>query len=385
MTTTVIPFDYDGGSVSCSFFDVLMKDFFASSNPQYVGLRAYNMMSSYYGVGGERRTLEAIGQEYGVTRERVRQIVANSRRYFRMMMYSGKVRTKYGKELYNIRINQDYKYVLSEFWGQLSSLMRTVENESTIVELAESTFGTDCIDLGALRFALESMGYVRQVFCLSKRTSPPASDTVIWGRDKKELEQCVRHVNSCYRLLQKYACCANLDTLQNKTGIDNKSELRLALSIPEDIEVLNDDFYQIRYEALGSVVDKIYRILKESNRILTLPDICTALEESEAYCNFVVNKHHVSTRMSQDPDGRFSPIGKSGYWGLYEWGMKNKTIVDLMREAFGDYNSVLSNKYLREYVSSRRPVGKNSVAAYLNIKDEFVNCRRGEWQWKPKD
>ena len=107
------------------------------------------ILMSYFGIQDKRKTLEAIGQKYGITRERVRQIKNNA--------------------ILKVQKNADENYNKI-----LSDINKLIKNSGGVVSeelLSEKVIGLDKKDFSAFIFSLHTnaeLGLAKETACYKK-------------------------------------------------------------------------------------------------------------------------------------------------------------------------------------------------------------------------
>jgi hypothetical protein len=177
---------------------------------------------------------------------------------------------------------------------------------------------------------------------------------------------------------------------RKKKKVD-KHYVHLAEKILIDIEKLDEERYQLKFEFLSSLADQAYRLLFEQNKPLHLREMQREINHRQVKKGLPTDASIRNLGNQLAADSRFMSIGRSGIWSLAKWeNVHHKTIVELMEEFFHVHQTAASPGEIYEFVSRRRSdVSKRSVYAYLSMHKSFVKIGRklyelSAWGSKPQ-
>lgn len=315
-------------------------------------IRNIEIFDRRYGFSGfvdSEKTLEAIGNDYKLTRERVRQILDKIKGKINQFL-QGTLKSNYklSKEIINGYITYQEKYFKNCFI-ELESLGNHQNNKNYI------------------NLYLEMNGYYK------------VSDNIPSFSLKNELYSNLKtnEINSLFRdikeSLYNITEGLTLEKLYQKIQKRHKdlSTIELFMILNQTNEIItNENKFLMKSDTLNNLRDYAYFIFKKQNRIINIYELSSLISEEKN--NDEINTHSLSGQISADH--RFTPIGKSGDWGLAEWGIENRTIKSLMIEAL-EKHQYLTEDELYNYVLTKRKVSKQSISIYLT-EQSFIKENR---------
>lgn len=313
-------------------------------------------------------TLDEIGMilEPPVTRERVRQIEKRALDNLSKLIH--------GETQSGMQLRKDIVELLHNYKNGLGRLGKIV-NEHEIVNHAIEFFSEININIPLLRLLLILLGYKSIVL-----ETDVASHRIAWALNDFETKKIQDAISAISNYLRKVAIAKTLDEIKLAINKDRKAEkrfgdyeFRLAISLSFDIENVGKDKFQIRYQKLSSITDKVYRILYNADESMHLRQIARILNK-EAFKHGEtsnVTPHHVGSRLCSD--SRFGSLGRSGEWFLVEWKrFSTEFILKLMENALHSVGEPLSAKAIYDFVHQKRPVEKKAIVSYLGQDSRFV-------------
>lgn len=323
------------------FFSFLANDLI-SSLPE----RSQEIVKKRFGLEGERPlTLEKIGRDYSITRERVRQILADSQKKACQKDKSGIFKKAEDKIIFTIN-------------GE-NGILRL---ENVIEKLAKK----DDLEENSIRFF---------VSCSEKIKTIPGNDFLEEALfiDKKTLNKVKEVSNSAFELLEKEGKILSKKNLESKVS---KQVSLQAEEIKSYLEVLKkikenkfgkwgiSDWREIRPK---NTKDKIYLVLKERSNPLHFGEIATLIDE---YGLSKRKAHPQTVHNELIKDSRFVLIGR-GIYALSEWGYKKGTIRDVLEEILKK-EGPMDREMILEKVLKMRKVKKATVIINLNNSRFFL-------------
>lgn len=316
--------------------------------------RARDVLEKRYGLGkdGETYTLEAIGQSYGITRERVRQI------------------ENYG--IQSIQKSEVYKKHYDLF----------VEMQKLIDQLgggliAEHVLLDELSNDPATRNHLYFILVVGDPFYKSKENPQYAHR---WFTERKVAEAVEKALRNVYKGL-------NRDELVSETEILNRFRNELIeITDQQDDEVLKR-WLQISKEIgrnpLGDwgpadspnirvkgIRDYAYLAVKRHGSPMHFREVAETINE------LFDHKAHIATTHNElIKDGRFVLVGR-GLYALTEWGYTAGVVKDVLREILAQ-EGPLSREELIDKVRKERYVKDNTILVNLQDTNLFRKLANG--------
>jgi hypothetical protein len=112
--------------------------------------------------------------------------------------------------------------------------------------------------------------------------------------------------------------------------------------------------YQILFHKLPSARDMAYRILFEKGEKMKFAEILKEINHRLVLGNKgPVGKLILSQQ--QAIDDKFTPMGKTGYWTLTEWGEDNLSMYELITNTLNHFNHPLLKKEIINHIQKSRP------------------------------
>jgi len=331
--------------------------------------RGKEVLERRYGiVSGEAETLEAIGEDFGVTRERVRQIEEAAFGQLRksdsikdiedIFKYLYKHLSDHGEHRREERFLSDFAYQKSSpamlFLLDLSSYFS--RRNETKKHHTFWTVNTDRIN-HLEKFVDTVEDYLADI-------SKPLDSVTFW----KEMERLARREKLS---LSKKALESWLDI--SKAIIHNRfNEWGLA-EWPEIVP--------------RSVGDKAYIVLQKETKPLHFVDIVERMNKvhfipgenlSKNYQRATRPAHVQTVHNELIKDKRFVLVGR-GIYALAEWGYEPGTVKEVLSKILKDAGSPLPINKIMAQVAKVRVVKPNTILLNLQNKRLFTRTSRGEY------
>lgn len=330
----------DLGVRNMSFFAVVAE--MLSDLPE----RSREITKKRFGlVHDEPETLEKIGRDYGITRERVRQIVADT-----LKKVSG-------------RIND------LSFEQAKEEIIFTIKSNSGIIketELLKYLCRDDNKEANALVFLRE---------CSGKILTADAGGEKVWFLNRNKLDKSGEIGLVAQNILKKSKKLFSDDDM-----IESVTSAKPELSKKEVVDYLNI-FPLIKKNKFGKwgmaewieispkgTRERIYSILKEKGKPLHFTKIAGLIDEY----GLGKRKAHVQTVHNElIKNDQFVLIGR-GIYALKEWGYAKGTIRDVLEGILSKSSRSLSRDEILEEVARIRQVKKATVLINLSNSELFV-------------
>lgn len=318
--------------------------------------RARDVLEKRYGLGGdgETFTLEAIGQSYGITRERVRQI------------------ENYG--IQSIQKSEVYKKNYDLF-VEMQKLIDQLGGGLIAEHVLLDELSNDPVVRNHLYFLL----VVGDPFYKSKENP---QYTHRWFTEKKIADSVEKALNNVYKNL-------NSDELVSENEIINRFRVELAeiaenhneevlkrwLSISKQIgrNPLGDwgpaDSPNIRVKGIR---DYAYLAVKKHGSPMHFREVANTINEL-----FGHNAHIATTHNELIKDPRFVLVGR-GLYALTEWGYTAGVVKDVLKEILSQ-EGPLSREELIDKVRKERYVKDNTILVNLQDSNLFRKLANGTY------
>ncbi len=311
--------------------------------------RTTDVIKRRFGLSGQRETLETIGQSYGITRERVRQIEAEG-------FSKIKPRIKENQKLFKY-----FENVLASFGG--------LKREDDLLEV------------------LAGDKYQNHVsFLLSNGDGfnrfPEDNDFYsFWTIKKEPVKQAKKVVKSTINRFKKEKRTLSLKELLKNQKL-NKDVFVSYIGISKEIQKNPEEKFGLRgwleINPRG-VKDRAYLVFKRQEKPLHFADVAILIDKLPFPCQA---KTHIATVHNElIKDERFVLVGR-GLYALKEWGYEPGVVKDIIVKTLKDSSKPLSKKEILNKVSKQRFVKENTIALNLQDRDYFERDSQGRYTIK---
>jgi len=302
---------------------------------------------------GQRKTLEAIGQKYGITRERVRQIEEAAFSDLRKPVL--------------INILKPCFYSIDNF---LNKQGRIVKEDRLLSSLAKTD--SLCPAKGAL-FLILTLGEPYKRFVESDKFH------ALWTNSQEALDQADKLINQLVKKLEKDRKPASFDYVLSffKDNLPKKA-LCSYLDVTKQIDQNSfGQFGLIKWAEINprGAKDKAYLVLKKQEKPLHFREVADLINQAGLGPN-LAQAQTVHNELIKD--GRFVLVGR-GTYALREWGFQPGTVKDAIAQALKG-NDSLSKDEILDQVLKTRLVKKNTVLINLQNKKHFVKNKDGQYR-----
>jgi DNA-directed RNA polymerase delta subunit len=312
--------------------------------------RSRAIMEARFGVSGNRqKTLEEIGQQYHITRERVRQVIGNA---------LGFLASEQGHECI-VRIKDIIRTTLRDKSG--------VMDADALLEMLSRGDKKEC---GALLAFLESLSVVKE----EKLTDERRRVFVLDGFSFKEWKEVK---DTAKRILESSEEVLDADTLFARFSAENKKVDRKTffdfLAVARDVR--QNVFGQWGLESSSDIRprgtrEKAHLVLKTTKKPLHFREIAKLIDTYGLQGK--KGKSHPQTVHNElIKDKRFVLVGR-GIYALSEWGYAKGTVKEVIAKILASSQKPMTREEILEAVLKVRQVKKSTVIINLNTFFERV-------------
>lgn len=334
------------GAEKLPFFDLVAELIF------HLPARSQEILAKRFGMTGEKaQTLDKIGKEYGITRERIRQIISDAIK---------KV-SKKGAAVESIQAEEKIFFTIKENCG-------IIRQEEAVKKIAGALGGRE---ENALRFFVKNLSKVKSVEVRDLTEKCWVVSTSVL-EEVKTLEKTAREV------LEKEGKPLKMEELAEKIQKISPQfvakEIACFLDVLSNIKKNNFNFWGLREWPEISprgVKDKIYLVLKEKDQPLHFVEVA---EMIDAHGLSKKKAHPQTVHNELIKDERFVLIGR-GIYALSDWGYKKGTVRDVIAEILKN-RGPLEREHILEEVAKVRKVKKSTVM--INLNDDKFFAKIGE-------
>ncbi|MBP9751275.1 MAG: hypothetical protein KBD19_00250 [Candidatus Moranbacteria bacterium] len=312
--------------------------------------RTREIVSSRFGLsGGKTKTLEEIGKEYGITRERVRQILASA---FSLVKQR--------------RDNPSYI-------GAASRIEESLADHSGILaadDLFAVLSGGDKSEYGAIRFFLECLKSVKE----EKETRNRPRTFVVAGFPFSEWEKVFSTAES---VLRDAGTTLDADefydqAVKRRLSVDRKTFFDYLMA---SSAIRKNAFGRFGFSDSSEVRprgtrEKAYLVLKMNSAPLHFKDIAARIDEIGLQRKG--RKTHPQTVHNElIKDKKFVLVGR-GLYALSEWGYRRGTVREVLDGILSTSGAPMKRDRILEEVLRVRQVKRSTIIINLNAFFEKV-------------
>ena len=317
--------------------------------------RMKDVISKRFGLkGGKRLTLEAIGKEYKITRERVRQIEVDALKHLRKEENRGELAPLLKSVEDHIK---NHGEVMAENI-MLSGLAPSQQHPHLLLILATANI---------FKFLPET-----------ERLHPR------WAVNKNDGSLQERIINSLEQELEKTATTVSKDKLLD--AISQQAKKAAGQDIAEPVlssylacskSILPNpygEFGLAHWPVVNprGIKDKAYVALAKVNRPLHFKDVAKAIDEA----NWSKKKSHPQTVHNElIKDKRFVLVGR-GLYALREWGYEPGVVRDILVSVLKKMGRPLDRDEIVKLVLEKRMVKAPTV--FLNLQNKTLFKKNSE-------
>ncbi len=318
--------------------------------------RARDVLEKRYGLSkdGETHTLESIGQTYGITRERVRQI------------------ENYGiNSIQKADVYEEFTAVFDELNEVIQSLGGGLVAEHVLLD--EIT--TDANLRNHIYFLL----IIGSAFYRSKENS---GYTHRWYTEKKIVETVEGALKNVYTSLKRDDLVSEQEIIDrfrtellSLTGEQDDTILKRWLKISKEVdsnplgEWGHASSPNVRVKGIR---DYAYLVVKRHGSPMHFREVAQSIEEL-----FGKKAHTATTHNELIKDGRFVLVGR-GLYALTEWGYSAGVVKDVLQEILANHGP-LSREEIIDKVRKERYVKDNTIVVNLQDNALFKRLANGTY------
>lgn len=302
--------------------------------------RTKEIISRRFGLKtGQKETLEAIGKDYGITRERVRQIEEDG--FLR-------VEPKIGQ------FQKTFQY----FTDQLKNFGDLKKEDILLQELGGSRFQPQIYFLLTLGPNFEKVGESDEFYSL-------------WTLNRNSLALAKKVIDSFYNQLKKINRPLSLKDYNPPTTLTppNRQVLLTYLEISKKVPKGPEGLFGLKdWPEINprGVKDKAYLVFKKEKRPLHFGQVAELIDTA-----LPQTVHNELIR-----DERFVLVGR-GVYALREWGYEPGQVKDIIFKILKKAGKPLTKEEILKKVLEQRLVKENTVLLNLSNKKYFLKASQG--------
>lgn len=318
--------------------------------------RTTDVISRRFGLASNEETLESIGESYGITRERVRQIEREG-------ILKIKPRIK------------EYPRVFAYFSEALNTLGGVKKTDSLISLIGRGKNQNQIAFLLSLSDDVKKYFEDEDYFTFFSNSENAANEA------KKAVELAVSKLNS-----EKTAVLIPEFFDKEKKAINSAVSLKVDADIFDSYLEISKKIKKNPEGKIGlanwveispkGIKDIAYLVLKKEGKSLHFSKVAELIQDSPY---FKRQKTHVATVHNElIKDQRFVLIGR-GLYALKEWGYEPGVVREVIAKVIKDAGRPLTKEEILENVSKQRIVKANTVFLNLQNRSFFLRDSQGNY------
>jgi hypothetical protein len=289
--------------------------------------------------GNEKETLEFIGKEHGVTRERVRQVERDGIK---------QIKKKLG----------NYSDVFSFFDEELERFGGAKKEESFVDNFLENGDCRNC------------MIFLLNVSDTILRFSENDETYSLWAKNKEILDLAREVIDEAFAELKKDRKLKSFFELKIKKDL-TETVLKSYLEVSKRVICNEEGLYGLNsWPEINpkGIKDRAYLVLKKAGKPLHFRDVAIMLGEKA---------NPQTTHNELIKDSRFVLVGR-GVYALSEWGYTPGEVKEVIRGILIKEGALHKNDIIVK-VEEQRIVKKNTIIQNLSNKKYFIRTPDGKY------
>ncbi|MDD4661959.1 MAG: sigma factor-like helix-turn-helix DNA-binding protein [Candidatus Pacebacteria bacterium] len=325
--------------------------------------RSRKIISRRFAFSKKRiETLEKIGSDYKITRERVRQIESDGIK-------------KIKKNINGFKTKKDFDQISAFFIAELEK-SGGLKREDLFLDILGKEE-----DKNYIIFLLHLIPHC-------ERFKEDSSAHSLWTLDKDNILKAKEINQNIVKVLKEEKTPLSLKKIAEAINFEGDIEaLRAAIEISKKIDITIDKkkFGLINWPEVNpkTVRDKIYFILKHNKKPLHYKDISKNIDSlnTELVATSVSNKklHPQTIHNELIRNNNFVLIGR-GIYALKEWGYNGGQVKDVIIEILKNKTTPLTKEEVISLVSEKRIVRESTILLNLQNKKMFSRDDLGRYK-----
>jgi hypothetical protein len=331
----------------------------------------------------DKKTLEELAKLHGITRERIRQNEMDIMRCLRGALLDGSYSVRKSK---NGEI--DYEGLLFRFRPELEKMMQVAAANFSDSTAKVWPFSNWCGQLAAVWGVADDQGIAQyaelivsilglEVLELSIRgikADPIVINGAMGTAERNDLRDVIEDMH--YYLQDKTEAVTVCEILESLEERDLNARIGLS---PDEMPLLCSTIespapgmWKILPEYFNARVGKlscdiVEKILREKGSRMHSSEIVRKFRKTHGHL-LESEDRVLMARMFNE--GRFEPIGRTGYWVLKEWGLETGTIREVLPKVLSGASGPMNINDIVFEVRKMIPCAASSVEAYLQEAPE---------------
>lgn len=329
-------------------------------NLEKIKEREKDVLIARFGLTGEpSQTLEDIGRKYGITRERVRQIVNTA--------------IKRLAKIKNHNLDHEINFINSRIKQQGGLFAENKLSAEIFADKSSQNTGLVAIicRLNPNLKRIKKTNYT-EAFWANKYSNLEKILSI-----NKKITQILLKVNKTTKLSEIFQ---NFKSLYPKIKISQEILNSIILGSKNILEIPSGKFGLTSWPKINpkNTKDKIYYILSKNKKPIHFLEIAKLISEKKFTTK---NPTPATVHNELISDNRFVLIGK-GIYALKKWGYQKGTVAEIIREFLKQQKRGLNREKIINYVLKNRIVSKNTIIMNLNANRNFQKIKPDLWVYR---
>lgn len=321
--------------------------------------RERDIITGRFGLNGKKKTLDAIGREYGVTRERIRQLEKG-------IVIRLQVKAEEGK--------------LAGFTEYEGKLAETLQNNGGILTIARLS---ELVGEGSSSEVVAKNSFVTLVSSrlVLVEESDHYEQSAVLASHYKSPSEALRAVDSLVEMLTKNEKPISIPELKKVNNLAQSEEEIEAKVLVSSQTYERKGLWGLKsWSSVNprSIKDKIYIVLSEKKEPMHFSEIYEAIQADKTFQqrSFTVQATH--NELIRDP--RYVLVGR-GRYALKEWGHIEGTVEDVIEKVLRDNdNKPMHRDEIIRGVLRYRQVRETTIVLNLQSKSRFKRVATATFQ-----
>lgn len=326
--------------------------------------RSKDVIERRYGlINGEKETLEEIGNSYGVTRERIRQI---QMRAIRKMKHPS---TRSRKPIISLS---------EELLFENDGIISDEEADGLVGKIFKNLpfDGSSLLDL------LADLGWIQKHAVGDLNFYAPRRGTVKLSEVMEGIVEILRKnetLLSAQEILKNFLGVNNLKAVGFKPLNFIKRCCRLDPRIEEKIEN-KFGLYSMGYRAVHLWVPLMSRVLEKEQMPMHFTEIADKVNDLLISSRRRLEPRRAHSVLIENPE--FAHTGIRGMYGLTRWGLRKEPTIEIVRESIEKAGFPLHFDQIYNYVSKYKDSPEVNIKSILALSEKFINKGKGFYELK---
>lgn len=293
--------------------------------------------------GKERETLESIGESYGITRERIRQIEKDG---------FSKLRP----------VKEKYQNVFQYFSDELKTSGGLKREDALLSFLGSNKFQNEV-------YFLLTLGDPFERFPEDEKFHP------FWTIDRSAVSSAQKVIDFFYNHLREIGQPISLEAEKAPIARLSQEAVLSYVDISKQIQKGPQGLFGLKeWPEINprGVKDKAYLVLKKENKPLHFSQIADSIAKDLGQ----VNLHTVHNELIRDP--RFILIGR-GIYALSDWGYEPGFAQEVIIRTLKENKKPLTKEEIVAAVLKQRMIKPNTILLNLQNKKYFSRDEKGRY------